>query len=79
MVTKMCWATFWAIFFTNSSGHPAADAAVRLEAAITDDPLSALLFDWLSTSTTGLPDFSSSKHTKIGKIYQLTTNYTKLP
>jgi hypothetical protein len=20
---KMCWATFWAIFITNSSGHPA--------------------------------------------------------
>jgi hypothetical protein len=27
----------------------------------------------------GLPDFSWSKHTELGKIYQLTTNYTKLP
>jgi hypothetical protein len=22
---KNCWATFWAIFFTNSSGHPESD------------------------------------------------------
>jgi hypothetical protein len=28
---------------------------------------------------TRLPDFSWSKHTKLGKIYQATTNYTKLP
>jgi hypothetical protein len=27
----------------------------------------------------GLPDFSWSKHTKTGKIYQRTTNYTKRP
>jgi hypothetical protein len=26
-----------------------------------------------------LPDFSWSKHTKMEKIYQMTTNYTKLP
>jgi hypothetical protein len=25
--------------------------------------------------TTGLPDFSWTKHTKMGKIYQMTTNY----
>jgi hypothetical protein len=24
----MCWAPFWAIFFTNSSGHPASAAKV---------------------------------------------------
>jgi hypothetical protein len=28
-------------------------------------------------SKTGLPDFSLSKHTKMGKIYQRTTKYTK--
>jgi hypothetical protein len=27
----------------------------------------------------GLPDFSWSKHTKMGKKYQMTTNYTKRP
>jgi hypothetical protein len=27
----------------------------------------------------GLPDFYRSKHTKMGKMYQVTTNYTKLP
>jgi hypothetical protein len=27
----------------------------------------------------GLPDFSWSKHTKTGTIYQRTTNYTKRP
>jgi hypothetical protein len=27
----------------------------------------------------GLPDFSWSKHTKTGNVYQMTTNYTKLP
>jgi hypothetical protein len=27
----------------------------------------------------GLPDFSSSKHTKMGEIYKTTTNYTKMP
>jgi dUTPase len=27
----------------------------------------------------GLPDFSLSKHTKTGKIYQMITNYTKRP
>jgi hypothetical protein len=26
-----------------------------------------------------LPDFSWSKHTKMGKMYQMTTNYTKRP
>jgi hypothetical protein len=30
-------------------------------------------------SETGLPDFSRSKHTKKGTIYQRTTNYTKRP
>jgi hypothetical protein len=29
--------------------------------------------------TAGLPDFSWSKHTKTGKIYQMTTNYPKRP
>jgi hypothetical protein len=28
-------------------------------------------------SIAGLPDLSWSKHTKTGKIYQMTTNYTK--
>jgi hypothetical protein len=28
---------------------------------------------------TGLPDFSWPKHTKMGKIYQTTTHYTKRP
>jgi hypothetical protein len=28
---------------------------------------------------TGLPDFSWSKHTKMGKLYQMTANYTKRP
>jgi hypothetical protein len=28
---------------------------------------------------TGMPDFSRSKRTKTGKIYQMTTNYTKMP
>jgi hypothetical protein len=32
-----------------------------------------------STLETGLPDFSWPKHTKMGKIYQMTTNYTKRP
>jgi hypothetical protein len=27
----------------------------------------------------GLPDFSWSKHTKMGNIYQMNTNYTKRP
>jgi hypothetical protein len=27
---------------------------------------------------TGLPDFPWSKHTKTGKTYQMTTNYTKI-
>jgi hypothetical protein len=27
----------------------------------------------------GLPAFSSSKHTKLGKIYQMNTDYTKRP
>jgi hypothetical protein len=27
----------------------------------------------------GLQDFSWCKHTKTGKIYQMTTNYTKRP
>jgi hypothetical protein len=27
----------------------------------------------------GLPDFSWSKHTKMGKLYQMATNYTKRP
>jgi hypothetical protein len=27
----------------------------------------------------GLPDFSWSKHIKTGKIYQMTTTYTKRP
>jgi hypothetical protein len=26
----MGWATFWAIFFTNSSGHPAGNAGDNL-------------------------------------------------
>jgi hypothetical protein len=26
---------------------------------------------------TGLPDFPWSKHTKLGKLYQMTTDYTK--
>jgi hypothetical protein len=28
---------------------------------------------------TGLPDFSCSKHTKTGKICQMSANYAKLP
>jgi hypothetical protein len=28
-------------------------------------------------SISGLPDFPRSKHTKTGKIYQMTTNYTQ--
>jgi hypothetical protein len=28
---------------------------------------------------TGLPDFSWSKHTKLGKIEQINTDYTKRP
>jgi hypothetical protein len=27
----------------------------------------------------GLPDFSWSKHTKMGRIYQMTANFTKRP
>jgi hypothetical protein len=30
IVTKMGWATFWAIFFTNSSGHPAEEKVADL-------------------------------------------------
>jgi hypothetical protein len=33
----------------------------------------------IKLSGAGLPDFSRSKHTKTGKICQITTNYTKLP
>jgi hypothetical protein len=29
ILTKTGWATFWAIFFTNSSGHPASGPHVR--------------------------------------------------
>jgi hypothetical protein len=35
---------------------------------------------WLSVldcTHTGLPDFSLSKHTQTGKVYQMATNYTK--
>jgi hypothetical protein len=28
---KVCWATFWTIFFTNSSGHPAHLVRFRLK------------------------------------------------
>jgi hypothetical protein len=34
---------------------------------------------YCATYQAGLPDFSWSKHTKTGKIYQMTTNYTNLP
>jgi hypothetical protein len=33
----------------------------------------------LFVSEAGLPDFSWSKHTNMGKIYQTTTNHTKRP
>jgi hypothetical protein len=32
-----------------------------------------------SNNVTGLPDFSWSKHTKMGRIYQIATNYNKQP
>jgi hypothetical protein len=35
------------------------------------------LFQWLLA--TGLPDFSRSKHTKTGRVYQMTTNCAKRP
>jgi hypothetical protein len=35
--------------------------------------------DWGKHFESGLPDFSWSKHTKMGKIYQMTANGHKLP
>jgi hypothetical protein len=35
--------------------------------------------DKKSRPRAGLPDFSWSKHTKMGKVYQITTNCTKRP
>jgi hypothetical protein len=28
IITKIVWATFWAIFFTNASGHPAFNVQI---------------------------------------------------
>jgi hypothetical protein len=36
-------------------------------------------WDYLFLSATGLPDFSWSKHTKTGKIYQMAIKYKKCP
>jgi hypothetical protein len=39
----MGWATFWAIFFTNSSGHPKKDTLLTQNAAIYADEMIIIL------------------------------------
>jgi hypothetical protein len=42
--------------------------------------LNPTIFNWRADNwLPGLPDFSGSKHTKRGKIYQMAMNYTKRP
>jgi hypothetical protein len=51
------------------SGNPGSDTRCPEEGGPNRYPI--------CHSAAGLPDFSWSKHTKMGKIYQMTTNHTK--
>jgi hypothetical protein len=111
-LTTLGWATLWATFFTNSSGHTGTKSLSCTFIFMTDsrsqsptkkessrasvtrryvkkcilviyrylckislgEPKPPIKKDELKT---GLPDFSWPKHTNTGKVYQMTSNYTK--
>jgi hypothetical protein len=63
----MSWATFWAIFSTNSSGHTAAEADAWIEKGLIG--FSAAYLSRLGLLASGLPDcLFSNKKSQFGKI-----------
>jgi hypothetical protein len=73
----MGWATFWAIFLTNSSGHPGCLAAVKRSRSSSTFCLRRhLLFDVINRVANFFFFYNIPKREKINEI---TIKYTKWP
>jgi hypothetical protein len=71
---------FWVNFFTNSSGRPVPKICFTLNPPVTQiGSLAWTNSSRLSCIRDRVARFFWVKHTKIGKVYQTTIKYSKLP